>query len=398
MTIPLTIRSGTTRQYPEQGDGGYFGEATNWAQDVTNAVNATANAAAVWEFDAVVGSAAEVSAGTATHDSIQDALDDASTGWVIYIKSGTFTQSTVLEITKSVTLIGSGLGTIINSEAGIGSGAIIKPNASGITLWNLYIKVGTGTPDYAIELGASCQRCEVNIKADIGFAIDTVYNNVGDNRVAGFVADTLKVTHLADPKYTSTFDATTDWGAAAGGIYTISSLPPGTGYKVRICPPLSQGQDPLHWQGWHRDVLHRERATPVSVQTGPTTNLEVTHLYRRDQALPTGRITGRVVVENTSQGIGGCQVQAFVPYPDIPPGGPGSHPGLGRGRSGNEGGRSQAAGDPSPARVRKRRPGGGHPSRRHSGLPDPAGEGGGELAHGLPAQGPASPIASTARK
>jgi PKD repeat protein len=74
MSINMTIKSGTTRTFPQEGDSDLFGQVTSWASDVTNAINTSPTLTQTATFDAVVGSAANVTAGIATHSDIITAI------------------------------------------------------------------------------------------------------------------------------------------------------------------------------------------------------------------------------------------------------------------------------------------------------------------------------------
>jgi hypothetical protein len=177
MSVNLTIRSGTTRAYPEGGDRDYAAQATLWAQDVTNAVNDSTVLGTGYAVDYVVGSAANVTAGLADYSTIEDAITAAADGNIIKILAGAYSQAAILDITKKLTIIGHGSGTIIDSAAGIAAGAIVKISTTDVTLKDLVIDDGSGTPDYALEIAAGSSRVNVDIKVDGVYATSTVLNS-----------------------------------------------------------------------------------------------------------------------------------------------------------------------------------------------------------------------------
>lgn len=177
MSVNLTIRSGTTRAYPEDGDTDYAAAATMWAQDVTNAINNSPTLGDYFDVDLTVGSASDVTAGTADYSTIEDAITAASAGDVIKILDGTYSQASILDISKAVTIIGHGSGTIIDSTAGIAAGAIVKISTSDVRLINFKIDDGSGTPDYALEIEAGSERTEVNIAVEGTYAVSTILNS-----------------------------------------------------------------------------------------------------------------------------------------------------------------------------------------------------------------------------
>ena len=151
MSINLTIKGGTTRTYPQEGDSDLYGTATNWAQDVTNAINNAPSYSEIAQYDAIVGSAADVTNGLATHSDIATAITAVSSGERIFLLDNNFEPSAQIDINKSITIIGQGENSVIEGD-NIATGAVVKLNANGITLENFKIIQGSGTPDYAIEL------------------------------------------------------------------------------------------------------------------------------------------------------------------------------------------------------------------------------------------------------
>lgn len=155
MTIPLTIKAGTTRNYPEDTDRDYAADATNWAVDVTNAINAAPAQNQVPTYDAVVGTAAQVVAGFASHSDINTAIAAVAAGSIIGVLKNTYTLAAKIVINKKILVVGQGPGTILTSDAGIAAGPIVEITAAGAQLHNVAIAQGAGTPDSAVEIDAA---------------------------------------------------------------------------------------------------------------------------------------------------------------------------------------------------------------------------------------------------
>lgn len=193
MAIDMTIRSGTARSFPQPGDTDLFGEVTNWANDVTAAVNASVTTSTASTFDAIVGSAAAVSAGLATHSDITTAIAAVSANDRIFILENNFEPSAQIDIDKALTIIGQGEGAIIEGD-NIASGAVVKISATGVTFENVKIIQGSGTPDYALEFAASLERINLDIKADGTFATALFLNGSDVGAITGFISyDTSSV-------------------------------------------------------------------------------------------------------------------------------------------------------------------------------------------------------------
>lgn len=148
MTVSLQIRGGTARSYPEDRDEDYGIEATNWAQDVTNAIN---NAI----ITKVLGSAADVASGYADYSDLAVAISALSDGDILFIRPSTYSLASQVDINKSVKIIGSGYTTVIESAAGIVNGGILLISANGVSIQDLMIANTAGTPDYGIEVTGS---------------------------------------------------------------------------------------------------------------------------------------------------------------------------------------------------------------------------------------------------
>lgn len=187
MAINLTIRGGTPRSFPQPGDTDLFGEVTNWANDVTTAVNQSPTTSTSASYDAIVGTAANVSAGLATHSDIASAIAAVSANDRIFILENTYEPSAQIDINKALTIIGQGEGAVIEGD-NIAAGAVVKISASGVTFENCKIIQGSGTPDYALEVAAALQRINLNLKADGTFATNLFLNGSGSGAVTGFIS------------------------------------------------------------------------------------------------------------------------------------------------------------------------------------------------------------------
>lgn len=75
---------------------------------------------AIWDF--VVGSAAQVTAGTATHSSLTSAIAAASAGNTIYILEGTYSESPT--VSKQLYIFGAGYGSYISGAITFSSGSV----------------------------------------------------------------------------------------------------------------------------------------------------------------------------------------------------------------------------------------------------------------------------------
>jgi len=73
-------------------------------------------------YDAVVGSATQLSNGWATHTSVQTAINDVASGGSILVLQGTYTEN--LSINKTVSIFGKGNGSFISGTVTFGSSAL----------------------------------------------------------------------------------------------------------------------------------------------------------------------------------------------------------------------------------------------------------------------------------
>jgi hypothetical protein len=82
-------------------------------------------------YNAIVGSAAQVSSGVATHTSIAAAIAAVPTNGSIFIYSGSYTEAITLE--KSVSIVGQGSGTQITGNWSIDA-------VSRVMIQNIYLQ------------------------------------------------------------------------------------------------------------------------------------------------------------------------------------------------------------------------------------------------------------------
>ena len=173
MSLSLTIRGGTTREYPQTGEEDWGNDASNWAQDATIAINGSFDKSETPQYDAIVGSSTDVTNGIATHTTLAAAIAAVSAGDRIFILGGNFVPAAQVDVTKALTIVGSGDTTVFQSD-NIATGATIKISASGVSLINFRIDQNSGTPDYAVEIAAALERTYLQLSADGTFAVGTV--------------------------------------------------------------------------------------------------------------------------------------------------------------------------------------------------------------------------------
>jgi carbonic anhydrase/acetyltransferase-like protein (isoleucine patch superfamily) len=202
MSIPLKIRTGTTRNFPQQGDYDLFNISTLWAKEVTDAINDSPMYIEVPIYDAIVGSAADITAGLATYSTVAAAITAAPAGGRIFILDGTYTPAAQIDVTKALIIEGQGETTVIASDS-IAAGATIKISASGVELKNFKVTQGAGTPDYALEIAAALERISFNIRADGTFAVGSILDNtVIGAKVGAIEIDTNSLSMLGESAYT----------------------------------------------------------------------------------------------------------------------------------------------------------------------------------------------------
>ena len=187
MSIDMTIKGGTTRTIPQKGDDGLHGEVTSWMNDVTTAVNTTPSLSEAPKYEAVVGSAADVTAGIATHSDIATAIAAVSANDRIFLLDNTFEPSAQIEIDKALTITGQGEGAVIEGD-NLATGAVVKISASGVTLENFKIIQGSGTPAYALEIAAATERCNLDLKADGTFSTALYLDGSTAGSITGFIS------------------------------------------------------------------------------------------------------------------------------------------------------------------------------------------------------------------
>lgn len=171
MTIPLQIRGGTVWDYPQNGDEDYGVDGTGWASDVTTAVNLSGALNGVAQFDYVMGSAAQVASGQATHSNWATMLAAASAGDSVYVLAGTYTFAANFDITKRLTIINQSYDCIYASTAAFPGGAMITFSADGTTFFGGSMVATAGTCDYCFELDAD--RCFISTATE-GYATAAV--------------------------------------------------------------------------------------------------------------------------------------------------------------------------------------------------------------------------------
>jgi hypothetical protein len=174
MTINLQIKGGAIRAYPQEGDDSWGVAATNWASDVTTALNQTVLLNEILSVDAIIGSALQVANGEATHISISAALADVSTG-LIYVLPGTYTVDATEVIDQPVSIIGSGEGSVFTTSAAHATGPVISITVDGVSLKNIKIAHGAGTPTYALSV-ANKVRIEASVKVSGTYSTDVLQN------------------------------------------------------------------------------------------------------------------------------------------------------------------------------------------------------------------------------
>ncbi|NCN28264.1 hypothetical protein GW915_11910 [bacterium] len=153
MPVTLKVKANPTRTYPQRGDNVNYGtQATLWAQDVTAAVNAQGS-----QFDWVLGSAAQVTAGTANFSDLATLVADAAVldGHSVLVLTNTYSLASAAIINKRLTIICQSTDCIFESAAGIAAGEIIQFAANGLFWLGGTIKKTAGTPDYGAKINAT---------------------------------------------------------------------------------------------------------------------------------------------------------------------------------------------------------------------------------------------------
>jgi len=151
MSVNLKVRANPTRTYPQRGDNVNFGtQATLWAQDVTAEVNAIGQ-----QFDWVLGSAAEVTAGTANFSDLATLVADATVldGDSVLVLTNTYAVPATIDINKRLTIICQSTDCIFESTAALAAGPVLTFSADGTVFSGGSIDVTAGG-DYCFELDA----------------------------------------------------------------------------------------------------------------------------------------------------------------------------------------------------------------------------------------------------
>ena len=213
MTVTLTIRDFDSVQYPSNQDEDYGVAGTTWAQQVTQALNDSPLSKNLAQFDAVLGTSAQVASGEATHTTLTAALAAISAKGSIFVKQNTYTLSTKVDVNKSCLIAGEGPGAIFQADAGIASDEMIQVSSSDVIFKNCVIDQGTGTPDYAVAIDAALDHIDLGLFLEGTFAIAKVNNSSDQLTVSsddelstgGNATQTIAATKLT---MNTTFDGT----------------------------------------------------------------------------------------------------------------------------------------------------------------------------------------------
>jgi microcystin-dependent protein len=185
-TVPLTIRSGTTRNYPQTDDLDWGDEATNWAQDVTTAINASPTKTQSQSFDAIVGTSTDVSNAIATHNNLISAISSVNANGNIYLLDGTYWQTSTVTINKAISITGQSDGAVIAGTTGITP--IIDVTASGVYLNNFRLDEGTASGGIGIQYEAALDKNKIDISATGTFSGGLINNLGNENSLIGHIS------------------------------------------------------------------------------------------------------------------------------------------------------------------------------------------------------------------
>jgi len=188
MSVSLTVRSGTARDFPTTGEEGWGSAATALIQDLVVAVNDSPTLSQSGLFNAIVGDAAEVAAGTATHLTLAAVIADAAItdGMRVLVLPNTYTLAAQLDISKALKIEGFGSTTIFEDSVTIVTGAMILISNPNVSLKNIVIKQSAGTPQYAIEIADTSIDLDVRLKGSFT-ASDLLFTATDSADVAGYI-------------------------------------------------------------------------------------------------------------------------------------------------------------------------------------------------------------------
>lgn len=274
MSIPLKVKSNPIRTYPQDGDTDYGAQATQLMADVVGAVNNTPNATNSIQFDAVVGT----SAATRTHSSLQAVLADAAIvdGMCVLIQEGTYTVDIQLLVNKRLFITGLGSGSVLQTDAGIASGAIFKITADGSAIKNIVLDRGTSSADYALELDA--ENCSLDMRSTGTYAISDIKLTSGSTTLVGFfVTDTNA----------------TLYGTASGGAnQNLSNLLSPTAINQSIIPSADNTYDiGTAIKKWKKAYIGEIASTTIGATTGNITTVASTTVGATTGNITTANIT-----------------------------------------------------------------------------------------------------------
>jgi len=193
MTIPLQVRNGTVRYYPQNSDEKWGTEASAMMQDVVLGINQSAQTAHLQNYDIVIGTDSDVADGNATHSSWSTAIAAAIDGNTIFVRKCTLSLASQLVINKKLKIVGTKQASVIQDSVTITNGSMIKITVNDVEFVDVEIQQSLGTPDYAIEL-SNVNRICLNIPVSGTFAISSIYRN--GMTINGMIGQILSSTTL----------------------------------------------------------------------------------------------------------------------------------------------------------------------------------------------------------
>ena len=276
MTVPLKVKANPTRNFPQDGDTGYGIEGTALIQDLVGAVNNTPALTQSVQWDAVVGT----NSNTRTHASLAAVIADAAItdGMCVAVQEGTYSIATMTDITKRLFIEGVGTGCVFTATAGIANGAIIKMSKPGITLRNVVVDAGGGTPQYAVQINAV--DCAVDILASGSYAVSTLNFISGLSTFGGLVRDTTGAIL---------------YGTSAGTVTTtLSNLTSPTAINQDLIPSADNTKDiGTAIKTWKKAYIGEIASTTIGATTGNITTVASTTV---------GATTGNITTVNSTTG------------------------------------------------------------------------------------------------